>query len=72
MCVNACPLGNVTFSSATRQIVKCDLCDGDPQCAKYCPSGCLVYTEDNDALGRKRAMGKALMEVFGTGKEAAA
>ncbi|MCL1836480.1 MAG: 4Fe-4S dicluster domain-containing protein [Treponema sp.] len=65
MCVNACPLGNVTFSPSTRKIVKCDLCGGDPGCAKYCPSGCLVYSDEVDALGRKKAMALALKEVFG-------
>jgi Fe-S-cluster-containing hydrogenase component 2 len=65
MCVNACPLGNVSFSPVERKIVKCELCGGDPGCAKYCPTGCLVYTEEADALGRKRAIGIALKDVFG-------
>ena len=65
MCVNACPLGNVSFSSTERKVVKCELCDGDPKCAKYCPPGALVYTDEADALGRKRAIGLALKDVFG-------
>jgi Fe-S-cluster-containing hydrogenase component 2 len=65
MCVNACPLGNVSFSQSSRKIVKCELCDGDPGCAKYCPAGCLVYTEEEDGLGRKRAIALSLKNVFG-------
>jgi Fe-S-cluster-containing hydrogenase component 2 len=73
MCVNACPLGNISFSPALRKVVKCDLCagaagskgDADPGCAKFCPSGCLVYSDEGDALGRKKAMALALKEVFG-------
>jgi Fe-S-cluster-containing hydrogenase component 2 len=63
MCVNACPLGNVSFSAG--KIVKCELCGGDPGCVKYCPSGCLVYSDEGDALGRKKAMALALKDVFG-------
>jgi Fe-S-cluster-containing hydrogenase component 2 len=69
MCVNACPLGNVSFSAAAKKIVKCDLCGGDPACAKFCPSGCLVYSDEGDALGRKRSIALSLKDVFG--KEAA-
>ena len=65
-CVNACPLGNVSFSQSSRKIVKCELCDGDPGCAKYCPTSCLVYTEEEDGLGRKRAIAFTLKNVFGT------
>jgi len=64
MCVNACPLGNASFSPTLRRIVKCEQCDGDPQCVKYCPSGCLIYTDEADALGRKRAIGLALKEAY--------
>lgn len=65
ICVNACPLGGASFSQATRKIVKCELCDGDPGCVKFCPSGALVYSEEGDALGRKKAMALALKDVFG-------
>jgi len=65
MCVNACPLGNVTFSPVSRKIVKCELCDGDPGCAKYCPSDAIVYTDESDGLGRKKAVADAFKNVFG-------
>ncbi|MDR1893941.1 MAG: 4Fe-4S dicluster domain-containing protein [Spirochaetales bacterium] len=65
MCVNACPLGNVSFSSTARKIVKCELCGGDPACAKYCPSGSLLWTDEGDGLGRRKAVAMALKTVFG-------
>ena len=65
MCVNACPLGNVIFSQASRKIVKCDTCGGDPGCAKFCPAGCIVYTDEEDGLDRKKAMAFSLKNVFG-------
>jgi Fe-S-cluster-containing hydrogenase component 2 len=65
MCANACPLGNITVSPTTHAIIKCDECDGDPQCAKYCPTGCLVYAEESDSLGRRKAVADALKNVYG-------
>lgn len=42
-CLNACPFGGVQVDPVTLQIVKCDLCGGDPQCAKRCPTGAIQY-----------------------------
>lgn len=36
MCVTACPFGLISFDSVTRRVIKCDLCDGDPECTKFC------------------------------------
>lgn len=41
LCVSACPFGNICEDQGTGRIVKCDLCGGDPICAKFCPSGAL-------------------------------
>ena len=65
MCVNTCPLGNVSFSSTAKKVVKCELCDGDPACSKHCPTGCLVFSDDMDALGRKRNIAQALKDAYG-------
>ena len=35
MCMLACPFGNIEVGS-DGQAEKCDLCDGDPQCVKFC------------------------------------
>jgi Fe-S-cluster-containing hydrogenase component 2 len=43
-CVWACPFGNVTFDESHHRVCKCDLCHGDPQCARYCPSRALEQT----------------------------
>jgi anaerobic carbon-monoxide dehydrogenase iron sulfur subunit len=46
-CVYACPFGNMGFHDGGPtepiSVHKCDLCGGDPQCAKYCPSGALEF-----------------------------
>ena len=35
-CADACPFGAIQVS-AQQEPLKCDLCDGDPLCVKYCP-----------------------------------
>jgi len=37
LCAAACPFGHIQFPSDERRPVKCDLCGGDPACAKFCP-----------------------------------
>ncbi|MBI5499739.1 MAG: 4Fe-4S dicluster domain-containing protein [Deltaproteobacteria bacterium] len=44
-CVWACPWGNVGYDEGRKVIHKCDLCAGDPQCARYCPSRALETFE---------------------------
>lgn len=42
-CVYACPFGNITFDEPTLRVVKCDLCDGNPRCAQFCPTRTLEW-----------------------------
>ena len=50
-CVSACPFGCALVDETHNQVVKCDLCHGDPVCAKFCPTKALSYKsiEDNKA-----------------------
>ncbi|MEE8576273.1 MAG: 4Fe-4S dicluster domain-containing protein [candidate division Zixibacteria bacterium] len=42
-CIAACPFGCAMLDIEQNQPVKCDLCIGDPVCAKFCPSKALEY-----------------------------
>jgi carbon-monoxide dehydrogenase iron sulfur subunit len=42
-CVAACPFGCSLFDQPNKLVVKCDLCQGDPVCAHFCPTKALVY-----------------------------
>ena len=44
-----------------KKIVKCNLCGGDPMCAKVCPSGAIQYVEGTTANIRKK---KVLADKF--------
>jgi Fe-S-cluster-containing dehydrogenase component len=44
LCLNACPVvpKRIRYNAAKNVCFKCDLCDGDPQCVKFCPTGALT------------------------------
>jgi Fe-S-cluster-containing hydrogenase component 2 len=43
-CVAACPFGCALVDEVHDEVVKCDLCKGDPACARFCPTKALRYT----------------------------
>ena len=45
ICVAACPFGGIAFDSLAKRVIKCDLCDGDPQCARFCETGAILYVD---------------------------
>jgi carbon-monoxide dehydrogenase iron sulfur subunit len=45
VCVIACPFGTVFINPQTKKAFKCDLCAGDPACAKSCPTKAIEYVE---------------------------
>lgn len=42
-CVDVCPEEGLFVHPGVRTPIKCDLCGGDPECAKWCPTRCLRY-----------------------------
>ena len=66
MCMQACPFGGTSFDPVESRILKCDLCGGDPECVKYCPSGALKYVDASRAtMERKRAYAARLKAAVG-------
>jgi anaerobic carbon-monoxide dehydrogenase iron sulfur subunit len=60
-CVGACPFGNALWDLGRHLVVKCDLCGGDPWCARFCPTGALAFVrpEADDAAGDRLRMAPA-------------
>jgi len=54
MCTMACPFGNAVYDAELKRVLKCDLCGGDPQCAKYCPFGAISFVLDTEANTDKK------------------
>jgi Fe-S-cluster-containing hydrogenase component 2 len=44
-CAPACPFEGILFHEDLRIPLVCDLCNGDPQCVRMCPTGALRVTE---------------------------
>ena len=44
LCVIACPFGTIFFDKETQVAAKCDLCAGDPACARACPTDAIEFT----------------------------
>lgn len=49
-CSLACPMSIPKRDSQLRIAVKCDLCDGDPECVKACPTQALQFIPRSKAL----------------------
>jgi Fe-S-cluster-containing hydrogenase component 2 len=62
LCVQACPLGNISFSPKQKKVFKCNLCGGEPMCAAHCSTGALVFEDPEDGDARKKAVAVSLME----------
>jgi Fe-S-cluster-containing hydrogenase component 2 len=65
MCTVACPFGNAVYNASDQKIIKCDMCQGDPECVRFCPSGALTYVEDTIAVrDRKKAFAAKFKAAF--------
>ena len=65
MCTVACPFGNAVYDGVTGAILKCDTCNGDPECVRACPSAALEYVDDNiSTRSRKKAFAAKFKAAF--------
>ena len=54
-CVSVCPFGGMHYVAQDKRVVKCDLCDGDPQCVRFCDVKAVELVDAGDvSLDRKR------------------
>lgn len=54
MCVAVCPFGAMGFNAQEKKVSKCDLCDGEPQCARFCDVGAIKYVDAAEVSGLKQ------------------
>jgi Fe-S-cluster-containing hydrogenase component 2 len=43
LCFGACPFG--MLRPGDKVVIKCDLCGGEPECVKICPTGAVTYVK---------------------------
>jgi len=66
LCMSVCPLGNMSYNSVEKKMIKCDLCGGEPKCAQICPAGAIEYKEGSEAnLSRKKKVAEKIKNLFG-------
>ncbi|MGD9045074.1 MAG: 4Fe-4S dicluster domain-containing protein [Desulfobacterales bacterium] len=47
-CVAVCPFGAMNYNVIDKKVFKCDLCDGDPQCVRFCDVKAVDLVEADD------------------------
>jgi Fe-S-cluster-containing hydrogenase component 2 len=63
----ACPFGTVTYYPPQGKAIKCDECDGHPQCVLLCSTGALAYEEESAVPQGKRM--KTARKLLSAAKE---
>lgn len=65
LCLMVCPFGAVSYDFVHNRVIKCELCDGDPVCVKFCETKALQYVDMSmAAVPKKRDLAeKILTEV---------
>jgi len=43
LCMIACPFGAMRYDPLRKKVYKCELCEGDPQCVRLCPTTALQF-----------------------------
>ncbi|UCH98573.1 MAG: 4Fe-4S dicluster domain-containing protein [Candidatus Aminicenantes bacterium] len=46
-CVAVCPFGAMGFNVIDKKVFKCDFCEGDPQCVRFCDVKAIEYVDAN-------------------------
>lgn len=65
VCSIACPIGGVSIDPVSNVAFKCDLCDGDPECVKYCDIEAISYVSlDKLDSQMKRSKSSKLSELY--------
>ncbi len=54
ICVAVCPFGAMGFDTQAKKVIKCDFCDGDPQCARFCETKAVQYVDASEVSGVKQ------------------
>lgn len=70
-CILACPFGVPLFDKSEHVTVKCDFCDGDPQCVACCEAGAVKYLDtDEVGMSKRGEVSQKLISAYIAGKPA--
>ena len=54
MCVQICPFGNIQMNQERHVAQKCNACEGEPKCVRFCMAQALQYVEVKEIPATKR------------------
>ena len=70
MCVAICPFGAMSFDTLAKKVIKCDFCDGDPQCVVCCEAKAIDYVDADKAdMNKKMEVALKFNQLKGYVKE---
>jgi len=65
ICISACPFGAPIVRADTGEVVKCDLCKGEPKCVEFCEPKALQYMPASKAaILKKRTAAEKYEELI--------
>lgn len=62
-CIDACPFGAMFLDPVSEEVISCDLCNGDPACAKFCSIKALTYRPVDAVVSGERYYYRKLREA---------
>ena len=70
LCVAVCPFGAMNFNTIDKKVFKCDLCEGEPYCVRFCEVKAIEYV-DADTLSMSKKRDAALKQYTAQTRAAA-
>ena len=68
-CVTVCPFGAMSFNVIDRKVFKCDLCDGEPQCVRFCDRKAVDFVSpDEVSIDKRRTAAERLSRAVKDGE----
>jgi carbon-monoxide dehydrogenase iron sulfur subunit len=68
-CIISCPFGHPFFDVYERVTVKCNYCDGDPQCVRFCGLKAISFMDaDKTNVAKKREFASKYLELSKQGR----
>ncbi len=67
-CISVCSMGGIGFDKRDKKVFRCDLCDGDPTCVKYCETEALQYVDSDKVQLKKQRNAAHKLHVALKGK----
>ncbi len=62
-CVSVCPFGAMNYNLVEQKVFKCDLCGGDPQCARFCEVKAVSFVEADNLNQHKKREAASRLQV---------